>query len=480
MRFRAIALISCLGAASGCGSSTAPHTTPPAAGLVLSAGNQQTDTVGDVLPQPLEVQVNAPTNQQASGQVVQFISIEDSAAATYEAYVESPLGSAMRPFLAETLDASGRASAIVGMGGRTGSVRLIVKVPAFGYVDTARFTATPGNAVAIVTSPNDTAVVAGASVTLVAKAVDRGGNPRADAVRISVTSGPGTMAGNTLTTTAIGRVVLVASGAMLVDTAYVSSVPQGVLAASTGLGIATFNTDGSNYAVLHLGQIVGHMKWAPSGTSLAFDQDVTGCDGTSFTIQTTDLSGHVTVVDQRSTYDMYPSYSRDGTWIYFSPNAGYAGNLWRVHPDGTGDDSLGTMNPGFDLFPTVSPGGTQVAYSDIGSGQGDLRIMTVSTGAVTDLAINGWSPEWSPVSNEIAYISGYACAGPLAIANSDGTGVRLLTTADYQSSFDWSPDGQWLIAANAKTGKVDLINATTGATLPLGFTSGLISPSWMP
>jgi hypothetical protein len=48
--------------------------------------------------------------------------------------------------------------------------------------------------------------------------------------------------------------------------------------------------------------------------------------------------------------------------------------------------------------------------------------------------------------------------------------------------FDWSPDGQWLVAADAATGRLDLISASLGTILPLPFTAGqsYVSPTWKP
>ncbi len=480
MRLTVTARIACVIAAVGCSSSTAPHRTG-STGITLTAGNQQTDTIGGVLSQALDVQVPfGPAGQSPAGQVVQFVSVLDSAESSYEVYTEALTSQQVLAFAAESLDANGRASIVIVMGARAGPARLVVKVPEFGYVDTARFTVTPGNIASIGTTPIDTAVITGSSVTLIANTQDRAGNPRSDPVQITVASGPATISGKTVTTTGVGRITLITSAGTLADTTHVSAVPQGTLAVSTGTGITMFHFDGTGSQTISLTPPVGNIKWAPSGKSLVFDQSSYGCSGNTNLLQTTDLKGNVTAIDRGTAYDMYPSYSRDGTWIYWTSNTGSSAALWRAHPDGTSDDSLTTMNPGFDIYPTASPSGTQVAYSDIATGQSDLRVLTLSTGAVTDLGINGWSPEWSPTGNQIAYIQGSSCTGIMAIVNSDGTGAHVLTSSSYQSSFDWSPDGKWLVALNINTGKIDLINATTGETLPLNFTGSQSSPTWMP
>jgi Tol biopolymer transport system component len=217
----------------------------------------------------------------------------------------------------------------------------------------------------------------------------------------------------------------------------------------------------------------------PIGHRAGLDQSSSGCDANTSAIYTTDLQGNLTLVTTAAYYAQYPSYSPDGAWIYFSSNTGSSGSLWRVHPDGTGPDTLNTAEPGFDLYASASPNGTQLVYATL-TGSSDLRILTLSSGAVTDLNISGWAPSWSPAGNQIAYLQGFACQSTIGIANADGTNPHRLTQATYQGPFDWSPDGQWLVAFNVGTGVVDLISPSTGATFPLPFTSGLTSPSWQP
>jgi WD40-like Beta Propeller Repeat len=484
MALRPVVLAAVIIGALGCGSSTAPHA-KPTIGIAFVRGNNQTDTVGAALTQALNIHVtSAVASQTVAGQVVQFVAIQDSLTTgpdsgqqVYEAQPEALTSNFPQPFIAESLDADGSASVVVVLGPKSGTARLAVKVPSLGFTDTAQFTVKPGNLTTISVSPADTAIVNGSSLTLKASTVDRFGNPRADPVQIAIKSGPATVSGKTVTATGIGRITIITTNAQRADTTHMTAVPSGTLAASNrNGGIATFNFDGSNYKLISVHQFAGNIKWSPSGTSLVFDQS-SGCDAQSNLIQTTDLQGNVKPIDHGSAYDQYPSYSRDGTWIYWASNTGGSSALWRAHPDGTNDASLTTLNPGFDIYPSPSPNGQQVAYVELASGH--LRLLTVSTGAVTDLGVSGWSPEWSPTSNQIAYVTAF-CSGHINIVNSDGTGVHSLTSGTYLTSFDWSPDGKWIVAFNTTTSLVDLINTTSGVALPLPFTNSLYSPTWKP
>ena len=154
----------------------------------------------------------------------------------------------------------------------------------------------------------------------------------------------------------------------------------------------------------------------------------------------------------------------------------------RVNRDGTGDELVPLATPCCDMAPSLSPDGTRLVYVvSSGGGQDALRILTLATGEVTVLNVPGHSPSWSPTGDRIAYLdptSSYA----LKVMNPDGTGVRQVGQIDASYSFgiDWSPDGRWIVAQNSQSGRIELVNATSGVALPLGFTNGMRGPSWRP
>jgi Tol biopolymer transport system component len=461
-----------------CSSSTSPHGANPYIGFV--AGNKQTDTVQSTLTQALEVHVTAIGSNSAAGQVVQFLAVQNSSG-NYEALM-SPL-TALQPtsVLVDTTDGFGNASVNVTLGTTAGTASIVVKVPQSGFVDTARFTITPGALAGLRSTPGDTAIAVGASYTLKTTTLDRFGNARSDPVTLSVLLGPASISGETVTGTASGGAVIVGTAGTFTDTALVAVVPAATIAASNHQGIVVFNLDGTGMHTISPSTPTGNIKWNPTGDHLVFDTS-NGCEAGTGNLYTTDTLGNTTQVDASTAYDQYPSYSHDGTWIYYTRNgipSGESSN-WRVHPDGTANDSLTTTTPDFDIYPSPSPDGTRVAYVADRSYSSDLRIITLSSGAVQSLGVNAWSPEWSPAGSQIAYITGRTCTAPIALINPDGTGIRTLTTDTYLASFDWSPDGQWIVATNAENSFIDLISVTTGQAVLLPFTSGLYSPTWRP
>jgi Tol biopolymer transport system component len=474
MRIRICGLATAILATAGCGSSTAPAIKQHNPPISFLAGNGQTDTVQALLQYALIVRVGSgPSGQSSAHQVIRFQSVADSG--QYRALVEPLIGGIPQPFLGDSTDAGGEVGVVVTLGQDAGPAQIVVSVPEFGYVDTARFTVLPGHAVGMFAAPNDTNAYLNGTVTLRTAAVDRYGNPRNDPVSFLVLSGLGTLNGSTLTVQEYGPIQVVGTSDGYIDTTTVFGVPTGSIAASgaSGTGIFTFNLDGSGLTQI-TGAAAGTLKWAPNGSSLVFDQVVNGLYGATGLLQGIQLNGgQVTTLVNSSIAVAYPQYSRDGQWIYYDAYS-ITQPMWRVHPDGTGNSLVNMVSPEGLQFPSPSSDGTQVSYI-LGSEIGDLKILTLSSGTVVDLGVKGVSDVWSPTGNVIAYLT---LSNTLATINSDGTGQKTIASGPYGPQFDWSPDGAWLIARNTATSRLELILVATQLVIPLDYTSNYGSPTW--
>jgi Tol biopolymer transport system component len=204
----------------------------------------------------------------------------------------------------------------------------------------------------------------------------------------------------------------------------------------------------------------------------------------------------------------FPAPSADGSWIYFAGLRraglvfGSPAQFWgvyRVHLDGA-DPELLTAAP-TDVYwpmravPAPSPDGRSVALL-LGYNQPDegrLTILDLATSNERSLGNPGIdsnderhrSPRWSPDGQWIAYID----SDRLFVVHPDGSGAHQMgrRVAAVREATEWSPDGRWIVAraigefaAGRHGGLLALIDTRTDEVLPLPFSDGLRSPTWLP
>jgi hypothetical protein len=468
-----VALAPCVLAA--CGDNSTEPRPPEFVGARIVAGKTGTDTIQTQFAQALVVELRDDQGRPVADHVVRFSTLPVESAGmfnAYTAYVTPVDRNDLRTFVADTTDAQGRARVLITLGTRAGPALVIVTDPDHGVADTATFTVQPGRAVAMQAAPADTAIYVGATFAVRSTVVDRFGNPRTDAVTHTLSGSAATLSGSTVSGVAIGVASVVSTSGTMADTINVSVPPQGVLAAFTPRGLATLNTDGSGFTTRLQGLSSGlSTAWSPTGTDIAFDQQYSGA------LQITNLSGTPRVVTAIGTWAIYPEYSRDGQWVYYSR---YYWRLARVRPDGTGDTLVAMTSPYYDLAPSPSPDGTRLVYVR-DSYPTQLWMLDLATSQSTDLRVAGHSPAWSPTGTVIAFLANND-GNRIKVVNPDGTGVRTVgvTSGGYTFGIDWSPDGQWIVARNVARNRLDLINATSGETIPLEFARGYVGPSWKP
>jgi len=380
-----------------------------------------------------------------------------------------------------TTGSHGQASFRMSFGTVASVARLAISVPSLGFSDTAEIDVAPGVPAGLFMSPLDTSLYVGGSYAIVARVTDRYGNHRTEVPILSQLPGTATsLAGTQINGLTIGRASIVVSypPANLIDTAFASVVPHGVIAAAAGSAspfpggsIVRINLDGSGGTILSVLPLVGlvegvsYLQWSPDGSRVLFSASVQG----GWHLHHVSLAGVVTRLIPASagfSADDWARYSADGNWIYFRglrPGM-FEGNIWRIHPDGTGLDSVPVVNKG--IQPAPSPDGQRVAYVTTSA---VLRLYDYVTGVDTALAVGVVSPHWSPDGSWIAYVD----SGGLQLVRPDGSETRSLPGG--AQNMDWSPDGDWIIAE--KDG-FELVNVETGMVLPVRIP--LFDPSWRP
>jgi TolB protein len=145
----------------------------------------------------------------------------------------------------------------------------------------------------------------------------------------------------------------------------------------------------------------------------------------------------------------YPSWSPDGQRLVYQRDFNGSA-VYVIDADGIGQRRL-SPTPGYDVTPSWSPNGAQIVYVRVHAIPQpsqppitDIRVMNVDgTGDHAILANTLFSvePRWS-VKNQIVFMSLMNSSDlQIYVMNSDGSGLRQLTSAANNGDPVWSPNG---------------------------------------
>ena len=163
-----------------------------------------------------------------------------------------------------------------------------------------------------------------------------------------------------------------------------------------------------------------------------------------------------------------------------------------VSPDG-GTPTPIAASPSNEMYPAVSPDGTQVAYMVEGQDTSDIYVTQIATNATRQLtqgAGRNSQPAWSPDGTRLVFVSDRGGTVDLYTMNADGSRQRRLLDAPTlgASGPTWSPDGRTIVfsasTANpdgtARPAALYAVPAAGGPPARITDEIGAIRPEWSP
>ena len=472
--------------ALACGGDDPGGPAPVPRGIQIVSGADITDSAGTILYAPLIVAV-----RDAAGVLPPLATlVRFEAVGPCGGGAEGQLTCTNPGGLVATgqTDNEGRAGTFVRLGIRPGPGSIAISVPSLGLRDTARYVVTLGGAARMLLTPDDTAITIGGFYTLRGETRDRFDNKRSDAFTWSIVgSGATVSTAGVVTGAAVGRYRVLVHAGGLTDTAMVSAVPPGTLAAFDWLQgeVVTLSLDGSNRQVRANAIDTGigvRPRWLPGSDHIVYST----YNGVTQELRVVDAAG-VSVPFIKSLPPTMGTHGDAapalvGSWVYFAAydsRCGFEGYcLFRASVDGSLVEFLGDVaNPtNASLRPSSSPDGRHVAFTTVYDIEPVIRILDTQSRTLLPLTIHGIFPQWSRTGNTIAYIEGTA---GLALVNANGSGARRLVDGQdnhTEGSFSWSPDEQWIVRYTELG--FELIAVSTGTVLRLPHLDALRDPSW--
>ncbi|HEY8603475.1 Tol-Pal system beta propeller repeat protein TolB [Tsuneonella suprasediminis] len=154
-------------------------------------------------------------------------------------------------------------------------------------------------------------------------------------------------------------------------------------------------------------------------------------------------TGRQHLVTQSSNPTFAPRWSPDGKWILYSMAIGGNTDIYRVSAQGGPSVRL-TNAPGIDIGGSYSPDGTKIVFESDRSGNQQCYVMNADGSNQRRISFSGGrcaTPEWSPRGDLIAFTR-IAGNFNVAVMNTQGGGVRTLTSGWQDEAPTWSPNGR--------------------------------------
>jgi TolB protein len=203
------------------------------------------------------------------------------------------------------------------------------------------------------------------------------------------------------------------------------------------------------------------LAWRPDGSKLVFDYQSTALHQVA-------LSGGAPdpFIQGNDSFVANPDWSRDGKHFAFASN--HTGTWDIYYGDAPAAPAAINMHRWIDFFvrfadgrgdeqaPAFSPDDTQIAFVSARDGGFDLYTRPAGGGPLKQLTAtqaDEYYPTWSPDGTKIVYSNGYGPQARLSVIDADGT--HQATLGDGYSP-DWSGDDSRIAFVSERTGRAEI------------------------
>jgi len=183
-----------------------------------------------------------------------------------------------------------------------------------------------------------------------------------------------------------------------------------------------------------------------------------------------------------------PSGSNDvspqGRIVFTSTRDGNR-NIYTMNPDGSNVRRL-TKSSRSDQYPSWSPDRQKIVFESWDGLEDTTRTLyTMSADGSNQTILSvGTNPAWSPDGKQIALLTQIRKVSGIAVMNSDGTNIRVLSSGDFfDQQPSWSPDSKQLIFHSNQDGtwKLYIMDADgTNRRVVGNFPGSTYQASWSP